>query len=75
MPFTGQIGTANSMPGNIVPMFGAGGTRRSQSLNGNLTSVGVISSIHTFVFSQTSITVYRAVSRIRNFITVLRTSI
>lgn len=74
MPFTGQPGTANSMPSNIVPMFGAGGTKRSQSVSGSLTSSGVVNHLHTFVFSPTSITAYRAISRVVNFITVLRTA-
>jgi len=73
-PFTGQPGTVNSMPGNTVPMFGAGGTKRAKSLSGQLTSTGLLSTLHTFIFNQTSVTVYKAVFRTMKFITELRTN-
>jgi hypothetical protein len=73
MAFTGQVGTANSMPSQVVPMFGAGGTKRAKSLTASLTPTGFLSFTHTFVFTQTSVTAYRAVSRVVKFVTTLRT--
>lgn len=73
MSFTGQIGTVNSMPENIVPMIGAGGHKYAQALTANLTSTGLLSAMKRYVFNQTSITALRAASRVFKFISVKRT--
>jgi hypothetical protein len=75
MAFTGEPGIAASMPSKTVPMYGAGGTKRAKVLpSAQVTSTGSIATSHTFVFTQVSITAYRAVSRVKDFITVFRTS-
>lgn len=63
MPFTGKLGTVNSEPENVVPMFGAGGTRYAQALSGQLSFSGSITSALTHAFRNVSLTVYRAVFR------------
>jgi len=63
MPFTGELGTANSMPENLVPMFGAGGHKFAQSVNGSLSFTGSIVTAVTRIFTNVSLTLYRAVYR------------
>lgn len=63
VPSTGELGTAASEPGLIVPMFGAGGHKYAQSLSGQLSFTGAIASAITNIFTQISVTVYRAVGR------------
>lgn len=63
MPFTGQLGTVNSEPENVVPMFGAGGHRYAQALSGNLSFSGSVVGALTHAFRNVSLAVYRAVYR------------
>lgn len=63
MPFTGKLGTVNSEPENVVPMFGAGGTRYAKSLSGQLSFSGSIVGALTHAFHNVSLAVYRAVYR------------
>jgi len=75
MPFSGQDGTNRSEPGNMVPGFGAAVVHNATSFSASMTPTATNQPTfaHTYVFTIVSITLYRAVSRAKNFLSVFRT--
>lgn len=73
MTFSGKAGSVNSQAGTMVAGFGSTAIRYSQGLTAGMTPTARLSSRHTFVFTIVSITIYRAVSRAKAFVSVFRT--
>lgn len=61
--FTGRPGNLNAEPETFVPMFGAGGTKYSKNVAGQLSFTGSVVGAITRVFHNLSLSIYRAVYR------------
>lgn len=74
MAFSGSPGTIRSEAGNMVAGFGSSIVHNSKSLTASMTPTASSPTIaHVYVFTIVSITTYRAVSRVRDLISVFRT--
>jgi hypothetical protein len=73
MTFSGKPGTALSRPGNMVPGFGTTSIHYGKTFTASMTPTGSVSPQHYFVFPQTSISLYRVVNRVKNYVSILRT--
>lgn len=74
--FSGQVGTTRSVPEGMVAGYGSAAVRSSKSFSASMTAIaGSPLWAHTYVFTIVSITIYRAVSRTKKFVSTFRTLI
>lgn len=74
MAFTGVVGSQLSTAAQMIPGYGATSIHYSKSNSASMTATAVLTNSHIYIFTIVSITVYRAVSRTKRFISVFRTA-
>ena len=74
MAFSGSAGTIRSQAGNMVAGFGSSSVTNSQTFTASMTaSASTPTTVHTYIFTIVSSSLYRAVSKAKDFISVFRT--